>query len=100
MTAQINDTVFHRKIEFALAGISGGGFFDPATLGFEPVPTTTACWRGYVAQYSILDGELFLTSFHISLSQDAAIDARAGRGPDFFGALPKADKYNGFLYEG
>jgi hypothetical protein len=100
MTAQINDTCFHRKIDFAVAGISGSGLFDPATIGIEPVSMSTACWRGYVAHYSILAGELFLTSLHIGLPQDATIRARAGKGPELFGVLPTADRFSGFLYEG
>jgi hypothetical protein len=100
MTAQINDTCFHRKIDFAVAGISGDGLFDPATIGIEPVSMSTACWRGYVAHYSICDGELFLTSLHIGLPQDDAIRARAGKGPELFGVLPIADRFSGFLYEG
>jgi hypothetical protein len=100
MTAQINDTCFHRKIDFAVAGISGSGLFDPAAMGIRPVSTCTACWRGYVAHYSILDGELFLTSLHIGLEQGDAIRARAGKGPELFGVLPTRGGLAGFLYKG
>ena len=100
MTAQINDTCFHRKLDFAVAGISGPGLFDPASIGVQPVSMSTACWRGYVAHYSILDSELFLTSLHIGLPKDDSIRARAGKGPELFGVLPIADRFSGFLYEG
>jgi hypothetical protein len=46
MTAQINDTCFHQKIDFNVAGISGTGIFEPAAIGIEPFATSTACWRG------------------------------------------------------
>src|SRR5688572_28875577 len=99
MTAQINDTCFHRMIDFAVAGISGSGIFDPATIGIEPVSMSTACWRDYVAHYSILDGELFLTRLLIGLPQDAAIRTRAGKGPELFGVSPTVDRFTGFVYE-
>jgi hypothetical protein len=97
MTAQINDSCFHRKIDYAVAGISGSGIFDPAAVGIRPVPLNTACWRGYIAHYSILDGELFLTALHTGLSRKDAIRARAGRGPELFGILPTSDRF-GFFY--
>jgi hypothetical protein len=100
MTAQINDTCFHRKIDFAIARISGSHLFDPHSLGFQPVAISTACWRGYVAHYSILGGELFLTSLQIGLPQDAAVRAEAGGGPEFFGVSPTSNGFPGFLYEG
>jgi len=100
MTAQINDTCFHRKIDFAVAGISGTGLFDPSNLGFQPVSMSTACWRGYVAHYSVIDSQLYLTSLHLGLSNEDAIRARAGNGPQIFGISPQPDRFAGFIYEG
>ena len=100
MTVQINDTVFHRKIDFYIAGSSGSGLFNTATLGFRPVATSTACWRGYVAEYSVIDGALFLTSLDIGLPEDAAVLAKSGKGPELFGVLPQPGAFTGFHYEG
>lgn len=100
MTAQINDSCFHRKIDFDVAGISGSGLFDPAAIGVEPVAVCSACWRGFVTHYSILDGELNLTGLDLGLSQQDAIRARAGKGPELFGVLPKAGGLAGFVYKG
>jgi hypothetical protein len=99
MTAQINDTCFHRKIEFNVAGISGSGLFDPASLPFQPVATSSACWRGYVAHYSIIDDELFLTSLDIGLPKDLELRAKAGGGPELFGVPPIGKKFSGFVYD-
>lgn len=89
-------------INFSIAGISGSGLFDPAALGIEPQATCTACWRGYVAHYSILNGGLFLTSLDIGLPQDQAILARTGSGPKLFEVLPslREDQLLGTHYEG
>jgi hypothetical protein len=90
MTAQINDTCFHRKINFTIVGISGRGLFEPARMGLRPAFMNTACWRGYVAHYSILDGELFLTSLEIALDDY----------PPLFGVSPTPATYGGYLYRG
>ena len=100
MTAQINDTVFHRKIRFSLAGISGRGLVEPTTFGFEPVAMSTACWRGYVANYTVEDDQLFLTSLEVGLPTKEALLAKAGRGPVLFGTSAQPGKWFGFLYEG
>src|SRR5688500_14093838 len=92
MTAQINDTCSHRQIEFAIARISGSGLFDPATLGIQPVGMSTACWRGYIAHYSIVDGQLLLTSLMLGLP--------SGQRPELFGVSPIRDRFMGYRYEG
>lgn len=101
MTAQINDTCFHHKINFAIAGISGSGIFDPATLGFEPDGMCSACWRGYITHYSILNDSLFLTSLEVvGFPEDLASQAEAGTGPELFGVLPTSGHFLGYGYEG
>lgn len=100
MTAQVNDSCFHRKIVFAVAGVFGDGLFDPEATGIQPVPPSTACWRGYVAHYAISGDELFLTSLHMGLPEDLALRAQSGEGPELFGVLPTLDEYSGFFYEG
>jgi hypothetical protein len=102
MTAQINDTCFHRKIHFDLAGISGDGLFEPSRVGLKPVAICSACWRGYVAHYSIIGEALFLTRLCVYLSEDDAALARTGKGLEIFGVMPVAQTKRGanFLYRG
>jgi len=100
MTAQFNDRCFHRKIDFSIAGISGSRLFDPADIGIEPVATSSACWRGYITSYSIIEGELFLTGLDIGLPDAEAALAKEGRGPELFGVLPVDTKFRGFRYDG
>ena len=62
MTAQASDSLFHDGQHFWLASEPLGGAW--AHLGREAphfVPMNTACWRGYVASWSITDGRLYLT---------------------------------------
>jgi hypothetical protein len=97
MTTQIDDTCFHRKINFAIAGISGSGLFEPESIGIRPLSMCTACWRGYVAHYSIIEGVLVLTS----------LQPPQGERPQLFGltslqiGLPQGEPpelFGGFCY--
>ena len=122
MTIQANDTVFHKKIAFDLVGGSGSGLFNVKTLGFTPEGRCTACWRGYLAGYSILDHRLFLTALLVWFPlgykdpNKAAVESETeaddvGFGdylPDpnaslpipLFGVMPKNGRMGGCYYEG
>lgn len=99
MTAQINDTCFHEKIEYSIAGISGRGLFAPEDIGIKPAATSTACWRGYVTHYTICDSELFLTRLEIGIEKSSS-DGGTFKAPELFGVSPKEDSFHGFCYEG
>ena len=86
MTAQINDRVFHSKLDYSLAGVSGSGLFSPEEhLSFEPAAVCTACWRGDVADYKVADEKLYLDKLEVGLPEELAIKSRAGKGPEIFG---------------
>jgi hypothetical protein len=97
MTAQINDTVFHRKIEFSVAGKDGSGLFDPRSHGISPAGVSSACWRGYHLAYSVRNDQLLLGKVFLSLCTADALRASAGKGPELFGKLPK--KHNSLWQE-
>ncbi len=92
MTAQMNDTCFHRKIEYSIAGISGSGLFDPADLGLKTFGFSSACWRGYVAGYTLTENQLLLTRLQLGL---APADLR--RATEIFG--PPAERSDGFIFQ-
>jgi len=101
MTAQINDDVFHRKINFSIAGIKGSGLFEPKRHKIKPSSMSTACWRGYFLSYAIEDGRLFLTRVTVGLSGSQEKAARAGKGPPLFGQHPRHDDgpMGGWVYD-
>ncbi|GAA2438162.1 hypothetical protein GCM10010191_61650 [Actinomadura vinacea] len=78
MTGQISDEVTYRGKPYALTGANGTGLFDPASLGLRVRMISTACWRGYVAGYAVLDDALKLTRLELGL------DDR----PEVFGVRP------------
>ncbi len=100
MTIQINDTCFHRKTEFDALYHVGRDIFTPWHLGFTPVSSSTACNRGYVAHFSIIDAQLFLTSIHIGFWPSAALHVKIGEAPIIYGVPPSASNSCGYLFEG
>ncbi len=61
VTAQVPDFVLVDGIEYALAGVSGEGLFDPSEHGIKPRAISSACWRGYVCWYELASGQLRLS---------------------------------------
>ena len=68
MTAQIGDTLVLNQLVYQLAELEGSGLFNPDEHGFEPVGFCSACWRGFVCEYEVIDERLFLTRLSIGLS--------------------------------
>ena len=67
MTAQIHDRIRYQDIVYSVTGISEGELFDPSLLGLKPVGTCTACWRGYLAVFAIVDSRLVLDTLYVNL---------------------------------
>lgn len=65
VTAQIPDTVELAGGRFAVAGVHGSGLFDPAEHGLQPAMISTACWRGYVCSYAVVDDRLLLRQLQV-----------------------------------
>jgi hypothetical protein len=100
MTAQINDSVFHRKRRYSVAGVSGKGLFDPASYGIQAKSFSTACWRGFHVDYEVIDSRLTLTAVSIELPVEHR--AAAARGELTFapGLRPAKDKFGVPRFEG
>jgi hypothetical protein len=65
VTAQVPDTVLLDGEQFAIAGVSGHGLFEPEEHHLRPAMISTACWRGYVCQYAVAGGRLVLDELHL-----------------------------------
>jgi len=81
MTAQFNDVFRFQDKDFAVAGISAGELFQPADFGLFPIPASTACWRGYVAVFTISESHLILDALSVNLQETKA--------PTINGILPE-----------
>jgi hypothetical protein len=72
MTAQVADSLLWNGIEHDIVAIDDVWPFSPRAHGFEPVSPYTACWRGYVAHYAIVEGRLVLRQLDIGLGEAIA----------------------------
>ena len=61
MTMQATDWVLYNGDEYELLGDSTRELPMLKRYGFEPSAWMTACWRGYIAKYEIVDNSLYLT---------------------------------------
>jgi hypothetical protein len=60
VTAQLADSVELDGRMYSVAGVRGGPLFDPAAHRLKPAMISTACWRGYICSYEVIDGSLRL----------------------------------------
>lgn len=79
MTAQINDGIKYNGTEYSIVGIDGDGLFDPFAYGMNPVSWCTACWRGFVTDYEVENGQLFLDTLKICLTEPSLGDVKRSR---------------------
>ena len=101
MTAQASDTVIYRDRDYKLAHDAGTGLLNVfAALGYRPHPTSTACYAGYIAGYSIIDGWLFLSNLEVGLPDEFYDPNYVGEPPKLFGVSPDLGGFFGANYEG
>lgn len=65
MTAQVPESVRIGGTTYDLCGVRGEGLFDPESHGIETAPPHSACWRGFVCGYAIIDGHLVLDELEL-----------------------------------
>ena len=104
MTAQFHDNFLYNDVNYSVSGISDGKLFDPNILNLEPVGTCTACWRGYVASFSLLHSILVLQNLEINLFRDDCGNLRDKKGPIINAIMPndsqqKFSLFNNYYYD-
>ncbi len=67
MTAQFSDTFHYHGNDFDVAGVNGNELFYPSGFGIIPKSNCTACWKGFIATYGILDEMLVLDELDINI---------------------------------
>ncbi len=70
MTAQIPDTILMDEKGFSIVGVNGRELFTPQSVGITPVASMSACWRGYVCKYKVMDRKLILDGLLLSFGFD------------------------------
>jgi hypothetical protein len=102
MTAQISDIVRYLDRNFSLSGVKGTGLFDPRQHGLEPQMLSTACYRGFICTYRVVDEGLYLEELRVGLSHEQKQAINAGKGPLLFGQKPHTgpDHHSRIMYSG
>ncbi|TXT60873.1 MAG: hypothetical protein BAJALOKI2v1_70025 [Promethearchaeota archaeon] len=70
MTGQIPDLFYYEDHQLDLVGIRGDKLPIPSDFGIETVMASTACWRGYVMRYKIIENYLVLDGFRFNSRMD------------------------------
>ena len=92
MTAQIQDSFHYLGEEHALTAFSDGEPFSPTNAGYRPVMASTACWRGYVCGYEVMDGLLRLRELWVNHQPGEAPVSRRQQPPDLNGVTAVLEK--------
>ena len=73
MTAQFNDIFLYEENEYNISAIEfPGRFFSIKRLGITPMSPHSACWRGYVATFSVYKDKLVLKALDTNNSNGKA----------------------------
>jgi len=93
MTAQVQDSLHYLGQQHVLAAFSEGEPFSPIDAGYQPVMASTACWRGYMCDYEVKDGLLYLRELWVNHQPGEEPTVRRGQPPDLNGVkAARSDK--------
>ncbi len=70
MTAQAPNTLEINGHTYGIIATEGEGLLTPSDFGIQPVMMSTACWRGYITHYAIVDGVLTLVGLRMCAEED------------------------------
>jgi hypothetical protein len=90
VTKQISDSLLFKGETYSV--VWGTPMFFREVWDLDPVPISTACYRGYHCTYHV-DDHLWLAELEVGLEGEYEQDAKAGIGPLIFGALPEPHYY-------
>ena len=74
LTGQVADEFRVEGEIYSLVGVSGEGLYVPADFGMETFSSCTACWRGYVMQYDVVDAELLLVGMDLNTKNPVPVN--------------------------
>ena len=74
--------------KYGIAGVNGE-LFGPEKWGMHPVSMITACWRGYIATYALLDDILVLHNLDVNLGEFKDNKFYPETGPEINGTKPE-----------
>jgi hypothetical protein len=73
VTAQVPDQVTYDGSAYRMTAIDGHGLFSPDDHGIEATAMGTACYRGFLCSYAIVDDNLILRNVEIGRNPDQPV---------------------------
>ena len=67
MTTQIENSFHFQDQVYGIAGILEDDLFYPGDYGLHPVQASTACYRGYYSEFSVVESRLILNRLEVRL---------------------------------
>lgn len=91
MTAQAADSALFKGRQFLVCGANGPALLEPERFGLKPEMPSTACYRGWMAEFSI-EHQILLADLYVF--HDAGLPAKNKRpnGPIINGVSPEDPK--------
>jgi hypothetical protein len=74
MTGQFADEFLYNGESWNLAGVSGDELPIPVDFGMQTFSSCTACWRGFVMRYKIIDGMLIVDGMDLNTETPVAVN--------------------------
>lgn len=87
MTTQISDRVDFEGTKFTLCGCNGSELFDPTAYKLTPAAPSTACYRGWTAEFSVQQN-LQLKDLHVFHEAGLPAKNKHANGPAINSILP------------
>ena len=85
MTGQMSDDFLYQNEKYVLAGVSGTGLFNPEDYDMFPYSSCTACWRGYLVSYAIVNDKLVVQTLDVNLRETKKLNGKKPKkGKDHF----------------
>ncbi|MES2583199.1 MAG: hypothetical protein V4627_10825 [Pseudomonadota bacterium] len=96
MTTQATDSATFRGKKYLVCGVDGPELVVPTEFGLKPEMPSTACYRGWMAEYSI-DKSLTLSDLYVFHDAGLPVKNRTPNGPKINGVEPQEpNSYLGF----
>lgn len=88
MTAQAADSARLREERFLVCGVNGSELVAPSQWGLKPEMPSTACYRGWMAEYQI-DDRIELADLYVFHDAGLPVKNRKPNGPVINGVSPQ-----------
>jgi hypothetical protein len=92
VTTQVTDSALFQGDRFLVCGANGTELVEPSQFGLKPAMPSTACYRGWMAEYLLIGQQLQLADLYVFHDAGLPINNRKPNGPVINGVSPQDPK--------